>query len=379
MLTCRLTIKVKDYFPKTESIPFSNYICLFTCGEYQGQIPFLPDDSKFLQHQMKNITSDIKYKVHILDFNDMALIGMCEMTISYKVINQLTPPNGLIQEQQKKLLIDSKTKRKLFGTIINSGDIYLKIYAEVILISKNNNGDIKSKNSRLKKIMNTNTPKCYIKYNFQVTKGDSSPKSSKNNKLSMLNGSSEKPTLNISKQEISNKNLNSTNNSNNNVINYRRDNEKKISGNYSNFNIVNNMNKIQQKNLNNGNNGNDNLIKEIEKNSQKAKKNEQQIKDQNASILNECNQLKMEIEQTKDRINKLIIQKNQINKQPTKNEFIPMLEKEIKNQFKTPDFYFREFSAKRISQGEFEEAMKNLGTGKNYYYYKILLDKLKEM
>ena len=265
MLTCRLTIKVKDYFPKTESIPFSNYICLFTCGEYQGQIPFLPDDSKFLQHQMKNITSDIKYKVHILDFNDMALIGMCEMTISYKVINQLTPPNGLIQEQQKKLLIDSKTKRKLFGTIINSGDIYLKIYAEVILISKNNNGDIKSKNSRLKKIMNTNTPKCYIKYNFQVTKGDSSPKSSKNNKLSMLNGSSEKPTLNISKQEISNKNLNSTNNSNNNVINYRRDNEKKISGNYSNFNIVNNMNKIQQKNLNNGNNGNDNLSKEQNK------------------------------------------------------------------------------------------------------------------
>ena len=265
MLTCRLTIKVKDYFPKTESIPFSNYICLFTCGEYQGQIPFLPDDSKFLLHQMKNITSDIKYKVHILDFNDMALIGMCEMTISYKVINQLTPPNGLIQEQQKKLLIDSKTKRKLFGTIINSGDIYLKIYAEVILISKNNNGDIKSKNSRLKKIMNTNTPKCYIKYNFQVTKGDSSPKSSKNNKLSMLNGSSEKPTLNISKQEISNKNLNSTNNSNNNVINYRRDNEKKISGNYSNFNIVNNMNKIQQKNLNNGNNGNDNLSKEQNK------------------------------------------------------------------------------------------------------------------
>ena len=228
MLTCRLTIKVKDYFPKTESIPFSNYICLFTCGEYQGQIPFLPDDSKFLQHQMKNITSDIKYKVHILDFNDMALIGMCEMTISYKVINQLTPPNGLIQEQQKKLLIDSKTKRKLFGTIINSGDIYLKIYAEVILISKNNNGDIKSKNSRLKKIMNTNTPKCYIKYNFQVTKGDSSPKSSKNNKLSMLNGSSEKPTLNISKQEISNKNLNSTNNSNNNVINYRKKKKKKI-------------------------------------------------------------------------------------------------------------------------------------------------------
>ena len=121
------------------------------------------------------------------------------------------------------------------------------------------------------------------------------------------------------------------------------------------------------------------LINEIEKNNQNAKKNEDEINAQNAAIMNECNQLKMEIEQTKDRINKLIIQKNQVNKQPTKNEFITMLEKEIKNNFKTPDFYFREFSAKKISQNDFEDAMKNLGTGKNYYYYKILLDKLKEM
>ena len=96
------------------------------------------------------------------------------------------------------------------------------------------------------------------------------------------------------------------------------------------------------------------LIKEIEKNDQNAKKNEDEINHQNASILNECNQLKMEIEQSKDRINKLIIQKNQINKQPTRNEFIGMLEKEIKNNFKTPDYFFREFSSKKISQNDFE-------------------------
>ena len=123
----------------------------------------------------------------------------------------------------------------------------------------------------------------------------------------------------------------------------------------------------------------ENLITEIETNSQNAKQNEEEINAQNASILNECNQLKYEIEQTKDRINKLMIQKNQINKQPTKNEFIASLEREIKSNFKTPDSYFREFCSKKISQNEFEDAMKNLATGKNYYYYKILLDKLKEM
>ena len=56
----------------------------------------------------------------------------------------------------------------------------------------------------------------------------------------------------------------------------------------------------------------ENLITEIETNNQNAKQNEEEINAQNAAILNECNQLKFEIEQTKDRINKLMIQKNQI-------------------------------------------------------------------
>ena len=111
------------------------------------------------------------------------------------------------------------------------------------------------------------------------------------------------------------------------------------------------------------------LINEIERNSQNARRNEDEINAQNNAILNECNRLKMDIEQTKDRINKLMIQKNTINKQPTRGEFINMLDKEIKNNFKTPDHYLREFSTKKISQNEFEDAMKNLATGKNYYYY----------
>ena len=239
MLTCRLTIKIKDYFPKTDSIPYSNYICLFTCGEYQGQIPFLPDESKYLQHQIKNISSDIKYKVLILDFNDMTLIGMCEMTIAYKILNGILPQNGFIQEQQKKLIIDTKTKRKLFGTVINSGDIYLNIYAEVFIISKNIS-DQKIKNTKLKKnVPILNTPKCYIKYNFAVNKSDFSPKSSKNNKSTMGNSGSEKQTLNLSKQDKDKENR--TNKYiNTNSINYKKDNEKKNLRNYSNYNIINN-------------------------------------------------------------------------------------------------------------------------------------------
>ena len=84
-----------------------------------------------------------------------------------------------------------------------------------------------------------NTPKCYIKYNFALNKSDFSPKSSKNNKSTMVNSNSEKQTLNLSKQEKDKENkINKYNN--NNSINYKKEAEKKNLGNYSNYNIINN-------------------------------------------------------------------------------------------------------------------------------------------
>jgi hypothetical protein len=138
MSTCTIIIKIKDYFPKVDTIPYQNFICLFTCGENEGQLPLLSQEKDYFQHEITNVISDIKYKVHVLDFNDMSLIGMCEMTIPYKIINQIKPPNGFIQEQQKKILIDVNTKRKLFGTVLNMGDIYINIYSELYLSEKNN-------------------------------------------------------------------------------------------------------------------------------------------------------------------------------------------------------------------------------------------------
>ena len=138
MSNCTIIIKIKDYFPKTDSIPYKNYICLFTNGENEGQIPLISKEKESIQHQIKNVISDIKYKVHVLDYNDMSLVGMCEMIISFNIIKQISPPNGFIQEQQKKLLIDLKTKRKLFGTVLNMGDIYLNIYSEIYLSEKSN-------------------------------------------------------------------------------------------------------------------------------------------------------------------------------------------------------------------------------------------------
>ena len=121
------------------------------------------------------------------------------------------------------------------------------------------------------------------------------------------------------------------------------------------------------------------LVGEIETANIDIKRNEEAINKQKSMIYNECKNLKSEIEQCQGRIKNLINQKNQLLQKPTKEAFINELDGEIKKNFKTPDNCFREFLTRKISQNEFFDFMKKCGTGKDYYYYKILSDRLKEV
>ena len=121
------------------------------------------------------------------------------------------------------------------------------------------------------------------------------------------------------------------------------------------------------------------LIGEIETADIDIKRNEEEINKQKTIIYNECQKLQSEIGQCQGRINNLINQKNTLLKKPEKKAFINELDAEIKKDFKTPDNCFREFLTKKISQTEFFDYMRKCGTGKDYYYYKILSDKLKEI
>ena len=206
MITCTLTIKIKDYFPKTDTIPYEDYICLFTFDEYQGQLPFLPDDNEKYTDQLKNINSDIKYKIHVLNFIDMSLIGMCEMTISYDILNQIIPPNGFIQEQQRKLFIDLKTKRKLFGTVVKTGDIFLNIYTEIYLDSKTN---IENKQTKRK----TSSLHPYVKFDFQSIEKKENPQKNKSDKKILVQSNSARHPISKNKNTQNNhEKLNTHNN-----------------------------------------------------------------------------------------------------------------------------------------------------------------------
>ena len=277
MSTCTIIIKIKDYFPKVDSIPYENFICLFTCGENEGQLPLISQENEIYQHQMKNVTSDIKYKVHVLDYNDMSLIGMCEMTIPYNIISQIKPPNGFIQEQQKKLLIDINTKRKLFGTILNMGDIYINIYSEIYLNEVNNGTILKNCKSTNRKKMNNK-------------KLDGSPKTVKKKQLIMKMNSDRQAMMNLNKNTLNNlNNLSHFDIQQNYNSNHKREKNDKNENN----NIIKPNNSFNYREIKRKDNKND-LMKidyknnntNIRENRKKSTKNQTKSKDKNMSAIN---------------------------------------------------------------------------------------------
>ena len=155
MKSCSISFKIKDYFPKISSIPFEEYVCLFINGDFNEKIPLVEKDYNICTHHINNVNCDLKYKIHLVNINDFSLVGICEIIIPYSIIRQIDIPGKFIKEQQLKLFTDVKTKRKLFGTIISSGDIYLYISAEVFVnnyqsIDKKKKNFMKNKNNNKK-------------------------------------------------------------------------------------------------------------------------------------------------------------------------------------------------------------------------------------
>ena len=133
-MNCIITLKINDYFPKIESIPYENFICLFSFEDFKGKIPLSNNDNNNkITHEIPKIISDIKYTIHILEYNSNSLIGMCELLIPLIKLRQISPPCTIIQEQKLKLIIDVNTKRKLFKTLVTSSDIFLFLRAEIFI------------------------------------------------------------------------------------------------------------------------------------------------------------------------------------------------------------------------------------------------------
>ena len=84
---------------------------------------------------------------------------------------------------------------------------------------------------------------------------------------------------------------------------------------------------------------------------------------------------KEQIENINSHIDQLSKEKNKLIFKISKDEFISLLEKELK-KFESPESCYRRFK-KGKNLEEFEKEFKVLGKEKNYYYYKLILERIK--
>ena len=136
-------IKIKDFFPKFEAIPFDNYLCIFTNNEFEGRISLTQYKYQYIKHEIKDINTDIKYKILVTDFISKKQIGVSDYVISYNKINRLNIGTSINFITHLKVVLNQKIKTDLFGSnYFNTykNDIYLTISTEIIKYNKYNNG-----------------------------------------------------------------------------------------------------------------------------------------------------------------------------------------------------------------------------------------------
>ena len=210
-MNCIITLKINDYYPKLEFIPYENFICLLTFGEFKGKISLSEKYKNQCTHEISKINTDIKYTIHILDSNSNSLIGICEFLIPLFKFKQVNPPCKIIQEQNLKIIMDTNTKRKLFKTLINSSDIFLVLRAEIFVASIKNIG-----NSDFDKIEVKRKKINFNKENIDLNKSSHNNKKKKIIKEIKSNKEKVKNDLNISNNIKNNNRTISYDNKNNN-------------------------------------------------------------------------------------------------------------------------------------------------------------------
>ena len=223
MANCQITLKIKDFFPKLESLSFYNLKCLISNGNNISEIYFSNYKKEKYIHQPKVVNSDLNYKIKLINYENSSLIGGSELIVPYSILTQINQINPIIYNDQIKLIIDQKTKRKIFGTLIGEETITLSLIIKISLVTESTKNKLsnkiikKDKNFEEVVQINNRINKKNAK-NIAFNKFKSSNKINKNNNKTLSkNISQNQMSSYVIKKENSGKNIlkNSANNTSN--------------------------------------------------------------------------------------------------------------------------------------------------------------------
>ena len=253
MAKYRIKIKINDYFPKIDAIPFDDYICSISCNNYNNIMKITESTNKIFQFDFNsNINKDLLFNIKLINFKERnMLVGFYDLIIPFQIINRLIQKKISVYRHQIKLIMNSNVKIILLGNMMNITSIYLDLFFKINVndsqINKYHIFDIIGRNNACSSFSkkNNNTSDNYGKNN------------SKNNfkKSNYYIGNKNK------KEEYISNNINYKNNNykfinsdyNYNIMNNNYLNQFKIYNNYYTLDYKNNNNNRSLRNINNAN------------------------------------------------------------------------------------------------------------------------------
>ena len=279
---CTILIKIKDFMPKLSKIPFNNYICIFTNNDFEGRISLMQYEYQHINHEIRDINSDINYKIKLFDIISKKIIGISEHCIKYSIINKLNLGTSINFINQIRLLPHTQNTSKFSSKLNYCNKINLTISTEIIKFNKTPINYISKENSDFLKLnLNSSLNKNkYNKYNkfadIKINKNDLNNKSEKAQDASYNKSNEEdKNNINLNMHNITVQNYYTITSStpvnikkfkNNKIYTkkyLKKSNKNKINENDNNYSerknkIFYNSNKIYQSSTNkNTNNKND--------------------------------------------------------------------------------------------------------------------------
>jgi len=284
MTNYTVKVKINDYFPKIDAIPFDNYICVISCNNSYSKIKLSEYNYQYFKHTFKLIkNTDLLFNVKLINYlENNTLIGIYDLLIPYTKVNQILQRNTSFYQQQIKLIMNSNVKIKLFGTMMNITSIYLDLIFEISLIENKTSSLNKIRiydiigSKTIEELMPYNNQKILGNDNFQIDNNQKnrtnfmdSPDYNNNIIYDTYDkGFNDKKQFNTGKSYVYNYNNNKYNNEkhsdinynvmNNNYLNYFKIDNNNFPVDYK-FNINNNNININNKSPNNNINNNTNM------------------------------------------------------------------------------------------------------------------------
>ena len=136
-MSWEIIIKINDYYPKLDKIPYHEYDCIISNNNNESLIPLKAiKNNKFIS-KLKIIDSDLIFSIKIVNHNNKLLICKGCLLIPFIKLLQLYKKKAIKYEQYLKFFFENNIINNIFLPSFTLKNIFLKFIIKINLINCN--------------------------------------------------------------------------------------------------------------------------------------------------------------------------------------------------------------------------------------------------